>query len=192
MRTTSVFAATAATLLLSCPALGGGTEPYEDTAGDATGASPDIVSVQVDEPEGESTVRFAVEFAQDPPLGTDMETWSDVVFLLMAADDTVDERGILAGDVYTTGTHGVTLEPMLDSGALLVTPDTMLWRVVDLAVDGPVLSFTLDRQLLGDPLELHWQLLVGVERDQPVGDEGDLYPDEGEPPALYRLGQSQA
>jgi hypothetical protein len=66
----------------------------------------------------------------------------------------------------------------------------MYWNVVDVDVAGPVISFTFDRKLLDFyPIDLYWQVLVGVEREEPVGDEGDVYPELDEPPAHYRYGQ---
>lgn len=190
MRKTWTSLAITLALVLAGISAAGAAERYEDAVGDVVGSAPDIVAVTVSEPEGESTIRFDIEFTNEPPLSTGMETWTDVLFLIMSADADVDDRGILSGELYSTGTHGVTLESQLDSGALLNTPETMYWYVVDLDTDGPVLAFTLDRQLLSNPLDLYWQVLVGVEREEEgQGEaEGDLYPDEGEPPAVYRIG----
>lgn len=198
MRRMSVLAV-AAVLLIATPALGSGAQRYEDTLGDATGDSPDIVSVAVSEPEGESTIRFEIELAPGRPFGTDMETWTDVLFLSMSPSGEVDERGILEGEqVYTTGTHGVTLETHLETGALLVTDTSMYWYVVDVDADDTTISFTFDRKLIDSPLDLYFQVLLGVEREEAMehgGDgesemEGDAYPEPDEPPALYRVGAS--
>jgi len=62
---------------------------------------------------------------------------------------------------------------------------------VDLETADDTLTFTLDRKLIGNPLDLYFQVLLGVERDgAEEGEEmdGDAYPDEGEPPAVYRIG----
>jgi len=185
-----ITAVATAVLVLASASATAAEEHYEDVIGDAGGDAPDIVAVTVSEPEGESTVRFDIEFAEEPPLRSDMETWTDVLFLIMSSDGETDARGVLSGNPYTTGTHGVTLESQLDTGALLVTQADMYWYVVDLDVDGPVLTFTVDRKLLGSPLDLYWQVLVGVEREESVEDEGGLYPDEGEPPALFRIGKT--
>jgi hypothetical protein len=163
---------------------------YEDAVGDAEGDAPDIVSVRVGKPEDEDTIRFDIEFAPERPFGSDMQTWTDVVFVAMSATAETDERGVLSSDVYTTGTHGATLARQAETGAFLVTDDEMYWYVVDVDVAGPVISFTFDRKLLDFyPIDLYWQVLVGVEREEPVGDEGDVYPELDEPPAHYRYGQ---
>lgn len=163
---------------------------YEDVIGDAVGDAPDITAVTVAEPENEPTIRFTIEFAADRPFGTDMETWTDVVFVLMSAEPETDEQGILSRDVHTTGTHGVTLDHQAETGAFLVTDADMYWYVVDVEADGPELSFTFDRKLLEFyPIDLYWQVLVGVEREEPVEDEGDVYPELDEPPAHYRYGR---
>ncbi len=191
-----IFAAVAAVLLSASPALGAGAERYEDAVGDAVGDSPDIVAITVSEPEDGPTIRFQIELAPERPFGTDMETWTDTVFILMSHKPDVDERGILASDPYTTGTHGVTLPMQEQTGALLVTESDMYWNVVDVDAAGSVLTFTLDRKLIGSPLDLYWQVLLGVERfeDDAEGDEGegemegDGYPELDQPPARYRLG----
>jgi hypothetical protein len=148
------------------------------------------VAVTVGVPEGEENIRFDIEFTPERPFGTDHETWTDGVFVLMAGKPDVDERGILAMDHYLTGTHGVTLPMQLEAGAFLVYGEEMHEGAVDVDVEGPVLSFTLEREGIGDPSELYFQVLLGVERDgAEEGDqmEGDSYPELGEPPAFYRV-----
>ena len=170
-------------------------ERYADAVGDAVGESPDIVSVTVSEDDEWPVVRFAVEFAESPPLESDMKTWADALFLMMSSEDTVDERGVLAGDYFVTGTHGSTMQEAADQGTILASEDDMFWHVVDVEIDDATLSFTFDRKLLGDPEDLYWQVLVGVERDQSIGEEeeeGDAYPDLGEPPGHLPAGSTGA
>jgi hypothetical protein len=122
-----------------------------------------------------------------------METWTDALFLMLSAEDTVDERGILSGDYWVTGTHGSTMAGAAGQGALLATEDDIYWYVVDVEVDDTTLAFTFDRKLLGDPTDLYWQVLVGVERDETTSDdeeEGDAYPDLGEPPGHFQAGST--
>lgn len=198
MRRACIFPVIAAALLVTTPVLGSEPERYEDAIGDATGDSPDIVAVTVSEPEGEPGIRFEIELAPGRPFGTDMETWTDVLFLFMSPLSEVDERGILAGDqLYYTGTHAVTLEAQRDAGAMLGTPEGELyWYVVDTDADDTSVSFTFDRKLLDSPLDLYWQVLLGVERFDEMesgGDgesemEGDVCPELDQPPAKYRLG----
>jgi len=190
MRRTSTLAV-AAVLLIATPALGSEPTRYEDAIGDATGDSPDIVAVTVSEPEGESTIRFDIELAPGRLFGSDMETWTDVLFLAMSSSGEVDERGILQNEqTYLTGTHGVTLEMQREAGAVLATPEDMYENLVDFDdIDG-TLSFAVDREMIGDPLDLYFQVLLGVERDGAEEDEemeGDAYPELGEPPTHYRV-----
>jgi hypothetical protein len=168
-----------------------GAERYEDAVGDALGDAPDIVAVTISEADNGPLFSIAVEFAEERPFGTDMETYTDVMFVGLGAAPDVDERGIMDdASTYLTGTHGVTLERDAEQGAHLVTPERMYWQVVDVAVDGPVVTFTLDRQLIDSPLDLYFQVLVGVERGEEAEgtDEGDTYPELDVPPAVYPLG----
>lgn len=196
MRNLLIPTAIAAVLIGLGGSVATAAERCEDAVGDADGDSPDIVAVTVSEPEWEPTIRFEIELAPERPFGTDMETWTDTIFIIMSDKPTTDERGILAGDHYTTGTHGVTLPMQEQTGAFLVTENDMYYYVVDVDAAGPVLSFTLDRKLIGSPLDLYFQVLLGVEREEQMkhgGDgesemEGDVYPELDEPPALYRIG----
>ena len=191
MRRICITLAVASVLAIASPAFGAGPERYEDTIGDADGDAPDIVAVSVSQPEDGSTIRFEVELAPQRPFGSDMETWTDVLFIAMSGVPEVDDRGILSGDDYVTGTHGATIAMQEQTGAMLVTPTGMYYYVVDVDAEGESIAFTFDRKLIGSPSELYWQVLLGVEREGAVeGDEmeGDVYPDDGEPPAHYRIG----
>lgn len=192
MRGTLIAAAAMAAIVMAGGNAVVADERYEDAVGDAVGDAPDIVAVTVVEPEGEPTIRFEIELAPERPFGTDMETWTDVLFIFMSEVADVDERGIMSSDGYITGTHGVTLDLQRDAGAMLVTPEDMYWYVVDIRTADDTISFTFDRKLVDNPRELYFQVLLGVERDLSGGgegeEEGDAYPDIGEPPAYYRLG----
>lgn len=193
-RICTTVAAAAALAITTSPALGSSPERYADAVGDAAGDAPDIVAVTVSRPEAGPLIRFDVELAPGRPFDTDMKTWTDVIFIAMTGSDRTDDRGLLDDEVYITGTHGVTLDLQRDTGAMLVTPESLYWNVVDVDATDDTLSFTLDRKLIGSPLDLYWQVLIGVERDLSgrAGDEGemegDTYPDLGQPPAHFRTG----
>jgi len=155
------------------------TESYEDPADDATGDAPDIVTCTISEPDDGPVVAISVEFASEPPLGTDMETYTDVVFIDLVTDPeptpTPKAQGADEDDPnadqtdYIFGAHAVTLPEYLESGAhLYATEGTsdLFWHVVDVAVDGPTVTWTLDRKLIGDPDVLSWHVLAGVEREE--------------------------
>jgi hypothetical protein len=181
-------------MLAGSPALGAGPERYEDAIGDSVGDAPDIVAITVSAPDDEPTMRFDVELAPGRLFGTDGETWSDVIFIGMAGNDRTDGRGLLDDGVYITGTHGITLDLQCDTGAMLLTPESLYWYVVDVDTSDDTLSFTLDRKLIDAPPDVYFQVQVGVERDltgsnESEGEvEGDVYPELGQPPAHYRAG----
>jgi len=190
MRRMWIAATAAAALVMTGAGTTVANERFEDAVGDVSGDAPDIVAVTVIEPEWEPTISFEIELAPERPFGTDMETWTDTIFIEMKAEPTVDERGILTGG-YTTGTHGVTLPIQEQTGAFLVTENDMYYYVVDVDSAGPVLTFTVDRKLIGNPLDVYFQVLVGTEREgsEEGGEmEGDVYPELDQPPAHYRIG----
>ena len=191
-RTWLVMVAVAALVLDGGGAVAAG-QRYEDAVGDVIGDAPDIVAVTVEEAEYGPLFSISVEFGPERPFGSDMATYTDVIFVEMAAEPTVDERGIMQSGIgYLTGTHGVTLKMQAEAGAHLLTPTGMYEQVVDVAVEGPVLTFTLDRQLIDSPRDLYFQVLVGVERGEEVEgtDEGDVYPELDVGPAHFELGPS--
>lgn len=191
MRARWVAAVVTASLFGASGSAAAAAERFEDPLGDATGDSPDVTAVVVSERENSPSFSIGVELAEGREFGTDGETWSDVVFLLMSADSDLDERDILTAEFHT-GVHGVTLPMMLSAGAMLDTPDGLYEHVVDVEQDGQLLTFTLDRKLLGSPPDLYLQVLLGVERfDAEVGAdaEGDFVPDEGQPPLHVELGR---
>lgn len=157
-------------------------ERYEDAVGDATGSAPDIVACTISEPDDGPVVAISVEFASEPPLETDMETYTDVVFIDLASDPDpalTDEENT----DYIFGAHAVTLPEYLGSGAHLHVaegPGDLYWHVVDVAIDGSTVTWTVDRKLIGDPDLLSWHVLAGVEREEgaeAAEDEWDECPD---------------
>jgi hypothetical protein len=186
---TSVATSLAAVPFLSSAGAVLGAERYEDAVGDAGGDAPDIMAVTVSEPGGGPTLRFEIELAKDPPLDTDRETWTDAAFVTLSPVATIDERGLLSEDLYTTGTHGMTVEDQRQTGGFLAAGEELYWYVVDAEVDGSVVSFTVDRKLLGDAPQLYWQVLTGLDRADTDEDEIDVYPDTDRPPALYVAGE---
>ncbi|MGD8485884.1 MAG: hypothetical protein PVH07_04515, partial [Chloroflexota bacterium] len=61
-------------------------ERTEDPLSDAIGDAPDIVAVTFSQPEDGSRVSVSIQFAGDPPLKTDMEISTDVVFIYLHVD----------------------------------------------------------------------------------------------------------
>ena len=84
------------------------------------------------------------------------------------------------------GAHGVALPQYLEAGGrLVVSGGDLYWSGVDVAVEGPTVTWNLDRKLIGDPDGLALGVIAGVERDAATEEEYDVFPDEGEPLALY-------
>lgn len=191
---TSMTVVLAVALVLAGAAAASAAETYQDAVGDATGAAPDIVAVTIEDSEDMPVVGISVEFASEPPLGTDEETWTDVVFIGLVTDPETGPDGqplsrvALVDSVadYTIGAHGVTLPDYLEAGGhLVVSGGDLYWFVVDVAVEGPTVTWNLDRKLIGDPEVLAFGVIAGVERDDATEEEYDVFPDEGEPLALY-------
>jgi hypothetical protein len=194
MRMTSIVVISAAALVLTGAGSAAAAERYQDPVGDATGAAPDIVAVTIEDPEDMPVVSVSVEFASEPPLDTDEETWTDAVFISLVADPDTGPDGRPLSRValvdpdadYTIGAHGVTLPQYLEAGGhLVVSGGDLYWFVVDVAVEGPTVTWNLDRKLIGDPDELAFGVIAGVERDDATEEEYDVFPDEDEPLALY-------
>ncbi len=139
-------------LMIATTGAAGAQERYEDAVGDAKGVAPDIVAVTLSEPEG-SLVSIDVEFASAPPLGTDGETWTDVLFVGLTAEPDNDLLGDSEHTMYMFGAHATRLPLLVSEGGTLFGPQDMYWRVIDVAVDGSTVSFTLDRKLIGDPFD---------------------------------------
>lgn len=193
---TSIAVVLAAALMLAGATPASAVERYQDPVGDATGAAPDIVTVTIEDSEDIPVVSISVEFASEPPLDTDEETWTDIVFIGLVTDPETGPDGqpvsrvaIVDSDAdYTIGAHGVTLPDYLEAGGHLVVFEgdgDLYWFVVDVAVDGPTVTWVLDRKLIGDPEVLAFGVLAGVERDDATEEEYDVFPDEGEPLAVY-------
>jgi hypothetical protein len=194
MSRTSITVVLAAALLLAGAGSAAAAETYQDPVGDATGAAPDIVAVTIEDSEDMPVVGISVEFASEPPLGTDEETWTDVVFISLVTDPETGPDGQPLSRValvdpdadYTIGAHGVTLPQYLEAGGhLVVSGGDLYWFVVDVAVEGPTVTWNVDRKLIGDPDVLAFGVIAGVERDDATEEEYDVFPDEGEPLALY-------
>ncbi len=175
--------AIALALALAAGGVASATEPDEgqhvdDPLGDATGTAPDIVACSISEPDG-PTVSISVEFASEPPITTDMETYTDVIFVDLA----VDPEGAMATTEqareetdFIIGTHAVTLPEALERGGHMYPTaegSELFWHVVDVAVEGPTITFAVDRELLGDPDVISWHVLAGIERG-----EGEEEPEE--------------
>jgi len=163
---------------------------HEDPVGDATGDAPDIVACTISEPDDGPVVAISVEFASEPPLETDMETYTDVVFIGLVTDPeatpTLEAQGEGKDEASADetdnifGAHAVTLPEYLESGAHLYVAEgtsDLFWHV-DVAVDGPLVTWTLDRKLIGDPDMLSWHVLAGVEREETADGESDDESDE--------------
>jgi hypothetical protein len=197
-RTTSLVLAAVVTALVASTA--SAAERFEDAVGDATGEAPDIVAVTVSEHEGEFPIRFDIELAPGRLFGSDMETWTDMLLLAVSFSDELDDRGILNNEqTYVTGTHGLTLEMHRDSGAPLAVPEDIYDNLIDFDDAEGTVSFGFQRELVGEPRDFYFQVLLGVERfddeedagsegDSEEEAEGDAYPEIGQPPAHYRIG----
>ncbi len=157
-------------------------ERYEDAVGDALGDAPDIVAVTVGEPEG-PVLSFAVEFANEPPLGAD-DADSDILWIAL---DTTPEVTFPELDGYAIATLGSTLPRDLEAGSHLLVQNELYWGVVDVAVDGRTVTFRLDRKLLGEPTELYFRVYAAAMHGSLYTDETDQFPGEDESPAHYTL-----
>lgn len=171
---------------------------HVDAADDATGMAPDILAVTIDGRTDSPLVGISVEFASEPALRTDGDTWTDAVFIFLTSDPALDGDGCAVGlasrtDVrsdFAIGAHGVTLGTLVEEGGHLAVGDgtDLYWLVVDVAVDGPIVTWRLDRKLLGDPDALAVQVLAGVEHEDPSADGYDSFPDDGERLVVASLG----
>jgi hypothetical protein len=185
-------------LLLALSTAAAGAERHEDAVGDAVGMAPEIVAVTVAETDIPPLVSISVEFASEPPLRTDEETYTDVVMIGLLADPEVDSDGqptdrvVLAQFAadYIIGTHGMMLPTELDSGASLlgVEDGSHYWQVVDVAVHGPTVTWSVDRQLIGSPRSLGVLVVAGIESEDATELEYDIFPEIDEPFALFELG----
>jgi len=195
--------ATVATTIMLCGATANGatdaepepTDPplgppvvYDDPVGDVEGEGPDFVSCAVSEP-WQSLISFRFEFASEPPLGYDLETMTtdDLMVGVATEPDAVFPDGMQ----YILGVHGATLPEEAENGSPLYDTtqpegDEVFWGVVDTDVDGPVLTLTIDRKLLGDPEALYFMAGAASE-GQEGGDAYDACPDEDLGPGEYVL-----
>jgi len=159
-----------------------GAERYEDAVGDALGDAPDLVAVEVDEPAG-PVLNFSVVFASAPPLAGDAET-TDILWLALDTDPQVSFPEL---DGFSLMTMGRWLPRDEQTGSNLLAGDELYWHVVDVDSDGPVVTFSLDRKLLGDPSELWFRVYSATLRGSLYTEETDVYPADDEPAAHYTL-----
>jgi hypothetical protein len=197
MRRTAIILVVAIALVLGCigPILAQEEEPIPtpigtpvtvtDPVGDVLDGEPDIVSVTVSEP-WQSLVSISVEFAAGSSLGYDLETMlTDELWVGLA---TTPEATAIEEFEYLLGVHGATLSSEVETGAALFDTtrpagDEVLWRVVDVAVDGPAVTLFVDRKLVGDPDQLYFFAAVSTD-----GEPGyDICPDEDELPGEYSM-----
>lgn len=161
---------------------------YEDPIGDVPGgAGPDIVMVTISQP-WESLVSFEVEFAADPALGSDAGTMTtdELVIGLSSRPDAVafDEFE------YMLMVHGATLAEEVETGSALADATgsgtvEIYWRVVDVETDGPTVTLTFDRKLVGDPDALAFFVAA---TSGSAAEAYDVVPDEDGLPGIYTLG----
>jgi hypothetical protein len=184
-------------LVLAGASVTAADERYEDAVGDVPGGvGADIVAVTISQP-WESLLSFELEFATDPPLTYDPETTStDELWLGLssrpeaASRDTVHEamRAFDEFD-YIVILHGATLREEIGTGSAMYDKtgpagDEVYWRVIDVAVDGPVVTLTFDRKLVGDPEAMAF-FVVASSGGPAEADVYDVYPDEDQLPARY-------
>jgi len=198
MRGRSILVAVAAAFLLAAPASAAELEPadpplgppviYEDLVGDVDGEGPDFISCGASEPWG-SLVSFRFEFASEPPLSYDLETSTTDEMMVGLA--TTPNAVFPDGLEYILGVHGATLSTETEIGSTLYDTtqpegDEVFWRVVDVDVDGAVLTLTVDRKLLGDPEAIYFAAAVGSEGEDGTSSH-DMCPDEEDGPGEYVL-----
>ncbi len=161
---------------------------YEDPVGDVPGgAGPDFLSCSIAEP-WQSLVSFTFEFAAEPPLSYDVETMStDELWVGLSADP----AAVFPDDItHVLVVHGATLEQEAVSGAplfdaTLTEGDPVFWGVVDVEVEGTILTLTVDRKLVGDPDDLYFVGIASTEGQE----GGDFCPDVQElERGRYQLG----
>jgi hypothetical protein len=124
-----------------------------------------------------------VEFATEPPLGAD-DAESDFLWIAL---DTTPEVTFPELDGYAIATMGLTLPRDLGAGSHLLAHNELYWGVVDVAVDGPTVTFRLDRKLLGEPTDLYFRVYAAAMHGTLYTEDTDQYPEEDEPPAHYTL-----
>jgi hypothetical protein len=152
------------------------------------GIGPDIVAVTIGQPEA-SLVSFGVEFASDPPLTYDLETMStDELHIGLATEPDAE---IPDGYHRAIIVHGATLPRAVESGASMYDDtrpegEEVLEEVIDVAVDGPTVTLTVERALLGDPDELAFFVVAMTEGSEEGAEPVyDVCPDEEELPGVY-------
>jgi hypothetical protein len=163
---------------------------YEDPAGDVEDGVPDLLSCAVSEP-WESLLSFRLEFASEPPLSYDMDTMTtDELWLMLLSGPEVDPMNDPDGIKYAMIVHGATLPGEEETGSGLfdtTQPEgqEVFWRVVDVDVEGSVLTLSIDRKLVGDPEVVYFVAGVTSEGQEEGG--YDACPDLDTGPGEYEL-----
>ena len=123
MRKSWIIGAGTMALLLAGSSTICATERIEDPLGDVVGDAPDIAAVTFSQPEGEPRVSLSIEFAAEPPLETDEETYTDLVWIHLDVDpETAQTIQFETEDDefdYIIGTAAVQLPLFLETGGML-------------------------------------------------------------------------
>jgi hypothetical protein len=163
---------------------------YEDPAGDVDESVPDLISCAASEP-WESLLSFRLEFAAAPPLSYDMETMTtDELWLMLLSGPEADPLTDSDQIEYAMIVHGATLPAEEETGSGLfdtTQPEgqEVFWRVVDVDVEGAVLTLSIDRKLVGDPEVVYFVAGVTSEGQEESG--YDACPDLDTGPGAYEL-----
>ena len=173
-------------LALASASAGLGADRYEDAVGDGLGDAPDIVAVEIDEPEG-PVLRFRVLFASESPLTAD-EAHTDILWLALDTDPEVSFPEL---DGFSLGVVANGLSRDQEMGSHLLAGEDLYWHVVDVAVDGPAVVFRVDRKLLGDPTDLWLRVYSGALHGTLYTDQVDHHPEEAERPVHYQLSRAE-
>lgn len=156
---------------------------FPDPVGDVQGgAGPDITSIAVSHTA--STVTFRFRFASAPPLGSSARKGS-VDMLLIGID--VPPRGLKRGAYgwsgldYYAGLHGTERTAMVvkTSPTKPSQPSRVLARP-KVTVSGRTLSFSISRNMLGNPAWIEFVVAAGRETSgQAAGGGSDEAPNHG-------------
>ena len=176
----------AVALALACTSATVADEHFEDAGGDALGDAPDLVAVTVSEPEG-PLLSFRIEFASEVRLEAD-GAGMDILWLALDTDPEVTFPEL---DGYSMASVGAMLPGELETGGHLLAGNDLYWRVVDLALDGAAITFSVDRKLLGDPDGLYFRVYSAALQGSLYTEQVDHFPEVDEPPARYTLSRER-
>jgi hypothetical protein len=156
---------------------------FADPVGDVTGgAGPDLTLVSVSHTA--STVTFRFRFAKAPPLGVSAKgRWVDMLLIGIDVPPRSLKRGARgwAGLDYYAGLHGMEKTAMVvkTSPAKPSQPSKVLARP-RVTVSGRTLSFSLNRNTLGNPTWIEFVVAAGRETSsQASGGGSDEAPNHG-------------